>query len=50
MGGPSSEREVSLNTGRGVHAALLETGYDAIALDWQPGTSLPAMIKVMFSG
>lgn len=45
MGGPSSEREVSLNTGRGVHAALLETGYDAIALDWQPGMSLPAMLE-----
>ncbi|HEY3354763.1 MAG TPA: D-alanine--D-alanine ligase [Polyangia bacterium] len=34
MGGPSSEREVSLNTGRGVHAALAGLGYDAVALDW----------------
>jgi D-alanine-D-alanine ligase len=34
MGGPSSERAVSLNTGRGVHAALLALGYDAVALDW----------------
>jgi D-alanine-D-alanine ligase len=34
MGGPSSEREVSLNTGRGVHAALVGLGYDAVAVDW----------------
>ena len=29
MGGPSSEREVSLNSGRGVFAALQQKGYDA---------------------
>ncbi len=34
MGGPSSEREVSLNSGRGVHAALVSRGYDAVAIDW----------------
>jgi D-alanine-D-alanine ligase len=34
MGGPSNEREVSLQSGAGVHRALLETGYDAVALDW----------------
>jgi D-alanine-D-alanine ligase len=34
MGGPSSEREVSLNTGRGVAAALAGLGYDVAAVDW----------------
>jgi D-alanine-D-alanine ligase len=34
MGGPSSEREVSLNSGRGVLAALQAKGYDAVAIDW----------------
>jgi len=33
MGGLSEEREVSLNSGRGVYEALLEKGYDAIPLD-----------------
>lgn len=45
MGGPSSEREVSLNTGAGVYKALLERGYDAIAIDWQRGQSLPAALE-----
>ncbi len=35
MGGPSSERAVSLETGRGVHAALAALGYDCVAIDWQ---------------
>ena len=35
MGGPSSEREVSLNSGRGVFAALQKKGYDAVAIDWK---------------
>jgi D-alanine-D-alanine ligase len=35
MGGPSSEREVSLNSGRGVLAALQQKGYDAVGIDWQ---------------
>ena len=34
MGGPSSERDVSLNSGRGVFAALKQKGYDAVAIDW----------------
>lgn len=34
MGGPSAEREVSLRSGRGVHLALVERGYDAVAIDW----------------
>jgi D-alanine-D-alanine ligase len=45
MGGPSSEREVSLDTGKGVYEALVARGYQAIALDWKPGTSLPALLE-----
>ena len=37
MGGPSSEREVSLNSGRGILAALQSKGYDAVAIDWKGG-------------
>ncbi|WP_420464509.1 D-alanine--D-alanine ligase [Panacagrimonas sp.] len=33
MGGWSSEREVSLSSGRAVHAALLARGVDAVAVD-----------------
>src|SRR4051812_32510620 len=44
MGGLSAEREVSLNTGAGVLAALLEKGWDAIAIDWKEGTSLPQLL------
>ncbi len=35
-GGESSEREVSLETGIGIHAALLRLGYDAILIDQGP--------------
>jgi D-alanine-D-alanine ligase len=35
MGGPSSERAVSLNSGKGVLAALLSRGHDAVGVDWQ---------------
>jgi D-alanine-D-alanine ligase len=45
MGGLSAEREVSLNTGGGVLAALLERGWDAVALDWREGTSLARMLE-----
>jgi D-alanine-D-alanine ligase len=44
MGGLSAEREVSLNTGVGVLAALLERGWDAVGIDWKAGTSLPALL------
>jgi D-alanine-D-alanine ligase len=37
MGGPSSERDVSLNSGRGIHKALTSKGYDAVAIDWKGG-------------
>lgn len=33
MGGLSAEREVSLKSGAAVHRALLEGGYDAVAID-----------------
>lgn len=44
MGGLSAEREVSLNTGGGVVAALIERGWDAVAIDWNHGTSLPQQL------
>jgi D-alanine-D-alanine ligase len=45
MGGLSAEREVSLSTGAGVLAALLEHRWDAVAIDWQPGTSLARLLE-----
>jgi D-alanine-D-alanine ligase len=45
LGGLSAEREVSLNTGGGVHAALLEKGWDSVAIDWKPGTSLARLLE-----
>ena len=36
MGGPSAEREVSLNTGQAVLSALLAKGYDAVGIDLNP--------------
>lgn len=37
MGGPSAEREVSLNTGKAILNALLEKGYRAVGMDFDPG-------------
>jgi len=45
MGGLSSEREVSLESGAGVLAALRERGYHAVGIDWQEGTSLPGELE-----
>src|SRR5215213_10314329 len=45
MGGLSAEREVSLNTGAGVLAALRERGWDAVAIDWRDGTSLARLVE-----
>jgi len=45
MGGLSAEREVSLATGGGVLAALLERGWDAVAIDWREGTSLARLLE-----
>lgn len=36
MGGPSDEREVSLNTGRAILAALEEKGYHVVGIDLDP--------------
>ncbi|MDR3564941.1 MAG: D-alanine--D-alanine ligase [Negativicutes bacterium] len=36
MGGPSAEREVSLNTGRAILGALQEKGYSAVGVDLDP--------------
>ncbi len=44
MGGLSAEREVSLNTGAGVLAALQGKGWDAVGVDWRDGTSLPRLL------
>jgi D-alanine-D-alanine ligase len=44
MGGLSSEREVSLNTGRPVLAALVSRGHDAVGIDWAAGTHLPTLL------
>lgn len=45
MGGLSAEREVSLATGAGVLAALQEKSWDAVAVDWKPGTSLAQLLE-----
>src|SRR5688572_8973066 len=45
MGGLSAEREVSLNTGAGVLAALLEKGWDATGVDWTEGASLAELLE-----
>jgi len=45
MGGPSAEREVSLNTGKNVHRALLSRGHDAVAIDWGKGQDLTALLR-----
>ena len=44
MGGMSSEREVSLRTGRGVQEALLARGYSCVAIDWQQPSALPGLL------
>jgi len=45
MGGLSAEREVSLNTGAGVLAALEGRGWDVVSIDWKPGTSLARLVE-----
>jgi len=44
LGGLSAEREVSLNTGAGVLKALVDHGWDAVAIDWREGTNLAAQL------
>ena len=45
LGGLSAEREVSLDTGAGVLAALLERSWNAVAIDWREGTSLAQLLE-----
>ncbi len=45
MGGLSAEREVSLDTGAGVLAALREKSWDVVPIDWAPGTSLAQLLE-----
>ena len=45
MGGPSSEREVSLRTGKGVLEALKQKDYDAVGIDWRAGENLGAALQ-----
>lgn len=45
MGGISAEREVSLNTGRGVLRALSERGHDVVAIEWREGEDLVAALR-----
>ncbi len=45
MGGPSSEREVSLRTGKGVLESLRGRGWDAVGIDWKEGEPLPAALQ-----
>jgi D-alanine-D-alanine ligase len=45
LGGLSAEREVSLESGSGVVAALQELGYDCVRVDWAPGTSLHVLLS-----
>jgi D-alanine-D-alanine ligase len=42
MGGRSSEREISLRTGRGIAQALRNLGHDVLAIDAANGRLLPA--------
>lgn len=44
MGGLSAEREVSLESGAGVLAALTRRGHDAVGVDWAPGTNLASLL------
>ena len=48
-GGFSSEREVSLRSGKNVHAALLRLGYDAIVLDPAVDTDFIHRMNVAFN-
>ncbi len=50
LGGLSSEREVSLKTGAGVLAGLLELGYDAVGVDWRAGTNLATLLAAAGAG
>src|SRR5690606_12270080 len=44
MGGLSAEREVSLETGAGVLAALRERGHECAGIHWAPAAALPELL------
>jgi D-alanine-D-alanine ligase len=51
MGGDSAEREVSLNSGKAVHQALIDAGVDAIQVDLQTRAFHQiAELEAMFAG
>jgi D-alanine-D-alanine ligase len=45
MGGISAEREVSLNTGKGVLAGLTERGHDVVGVDWTEGADICQLLR-----
>lgn len=45
MGGISSEREVSLRSGKGAVDALVSKGYDTVALDWAPDADVVKLLR-----
>ncbi len=45
MGGISAEREVSLNTGKNVLAAVKSKGYDAAGIDWTDAQDLTTLLR-----
>lgn len=45
MGGLSAEREVSLNTGRGVLEALRARGRDAVGIDWTADADVAELLR-----
>lgn len=53
MGGPSAEREVSLNTGKAILSALQEKGYNAVGIDLNPAQFIEQLraekIEVVFN-
>jgi D-alanine--D-alanine ligase len=53
MGGPSAEREVSLNTGKAILMALQEKGYNVVGIDLDPGRFVEQLtedgIEVVFN-
>ncbi|MBP2651458.1 MAG: D-alanine--D-alanine ligase [Firmicutes bacterium] len=51
MGGPSAEREVSLNTGKAILGALKEKGYNAVGIDLEPQNFVKQLagIEVVFN-
>ena len=55
MGGLSAEREVSLNSGRGIAAALQERGYKVTVIDWSTQNDLATLVaqsgvEIVFNG